>query len=128
MVTATSVGLEHVADLFIGSVTTIALGTGSDPESKGDEALANEVYRQSVGANNISLVDLQGAGIHYAINIKGGLQIPGGTTITEIGLFADSDNQQGAETLVVRDTFNGVELTSGYFSTFKIKVPIHGGS
>lgn len=127
MTTVTTVGLEHAADLLQSSIKTIALGTDGTAEKPSNTALKNEVYRQSAGATNIAIIDEKDAEIAYRISIKGGLQISGGTKIKEIGLFADSKGGQNAETLVIRDTFNTVELTSGKFTTFEIKVPVKGG-
>lgn len=127
MVTPTDDGLEYVADLIFDSVTTIALGTGSAPEQQSNTALASEEYRQSVGASNVSIVDIDGPVVLYQIVIKGGTQIAGGVTLHEIGLFADATGNGSADTCVVRDTFGASELTTGRFSTFQIKLPVASG-
>jgi len=128
VVISTNDGLEHVADLIQDSVDTIAIGTGSTTEAQTDSSLENEEYRASVGASNVSIVDLSGSGVLYQLNIKGGTQVAGGTQIQEIGLFADADGDGTAEILVVRDTFGIKEITSGRFSTFEIELPVENGA
>ena len=128
MVISTYDGLEHVADLIQDSVDTIAIGTGGTTEAQTDSSLENEEYRASVGASNVSIVDLSGSGVLYQLNIKGGTQVAGGTQIQEIGLFADADGDGTTEILVVRDTFGIKEITSGRFSTFEIELPVENGA
>lgn len=115
-------GYVLVAERLLGNTTelldAVAIGTGTATLTETNTSLANEVYRSTTSDSNVS-IDLSGnepGEIIARITVSGGTEVAAGTTITEIGLFGDQN------TLVYRETFDGVTIDSGDRKTFEFAI------
>lgn len=95
----------------------IAVGTdGTDP-TVGDTSLGNEVDRFSRDTAVAAFRQPAGnAEIIGEVSPTGGVEIPAGTEIKEIGVFSNQDN------LLYRDTRGGVTIGLGDTVDFEISV------
>lgn len=123
MTVITNTGLEYLSDLTFGNesagIDTVAIGNGTSAESQTDTALDSEVYRSSE-ASEVTFVDSDTNGVYEVlIAIKGGLQIPGGTEITEIGAIVGAN-----DTMIFRDTMSGVVVDSGHTVEFETELTL----
>lgn len=124
MTTVTDDGLDWLGDKSLDRVASridaIAVGTGTN-ESNGASALGNEEYRSNHSNNNVEFVETGATGEYDAIiTVKGGTEVPAGTTITEVGVFAGGDG--GGGTLVAIDEFAGVTVEDGHTEEFTVPV------
>lgn len=125
MVTTSKPGLDFFRDAATGAVDaeldTIAVGNGTAAENNDDASLANEVYRSS--GTNVEILDGDLPGEFSAvINLKGGTQVAGGTTITEMAVIAG-----GIDLPVTRDVFSGKTIDAGYTEDFQMPLDINEG-
>jgi hypothetical protein len=125
MTTTTDDGLEIVGDLLIGAVSgqidALAVGSGTNSESPTATALGNEEHRAAVSGTNADLIEAGQTGqLELIIRVKGGLEVPDGTQITEIGAFFNGAG--GGGTLVFIDNFSAVTVEAGNTEQFTIPV------
>jgi len=125
MTTITDNGLEVVGDLLIGAVSgqidALAVGSGTDSESTTATALNNEEHRAAVSGGNVELIETGATGeTELIIRIKGGLEVPAETAISEVGAFFNGAG--GGGTLLFIDNFNSVTIESGHTEEFTIPV------
>jgi len=125
MTTATDNGLEIVGDLLIGAVSgqidALAVGSGTGSESTTATALNNEEHRAAVSDSNVELIETGGTGeSELIIRVKGGLEVPAGTAIAEVGAFVNGAG--GGGTLLFIDNFSPVTVESGHTEEFTIPV------
>jgi len=114
MVTVTDDGLEKIGDEMLAAYDEIAVGTGTTGDVPGDSSLESEVYRAQVEDSIVSFTETDATGGFEAkIEVGGGLEVPAGTDISEIGLFADG-------VLVVRDVFAAVTVEDGHREEFTV--------
>jgi hypothetical protein len=116
MTTITDSGLEVVGDLLIGTasgqIDALAVGSGTASESTTATALKTEEHRAPVSGSNADVTETGPTGeTELSIRIKGGLEVPGGTPIAEIGAFFDGAG--GGGELIAIDNFNPVTVESG---------------
>jgi len=122
MTTITDDGLGVVGELLIGTaggaIDALAVGSGTGSESTTATALSNEEHRAAASGGNVELVETGQTGeVELIIRIKGGLEVPAGTAISEVAAFS-------AGTLVVIDTFNAVTIETGHTEEFTIPVDL----
>jgi len=122
MTTITDSGLEVVGDLLIGTasgqIDALAVGSGTASESTTATALTSEEHRAPVSGSNADVTETGPTGeTELSIRIKGGLEVPAGTAISEVAAFS-------AGTLVVIDTFNAVTIETGHTEEFTIPVDL----
>jgi|APHM01.1.fsa_nt_gi hypothetical protein len=125
MTTTTDDGLEVTGDLLIGAVSgqidALAVGSGTGSESTTATGLNNEEHRAAVSGSNVELVETGQTGeVELIIRVKGGLEVPAGTPITEVGAFFNGAG--GGGTLVFIDNFNAVTVEAGNTEQFAIPV------
>jgi len=125
MTTATDNGLEIVGDLLIGAfsgqIDALAVGSGTGSESTTATALNNEEHRAAVSDSNVELIETGGTGeSELIIRVKGGLEVPAGTAIAEVGAFVNGAG--GGGTLLFIDNFSPVTVESGHTEEFTIPV------
>jgi len=127
MTTVTDGGLE-VAGRFLtrsesGRIDALAVGSGTGSESTTATALSNEEHRADASSGNVELIATgQTDRTELIIRIKGGLEVPGGTGISEVGAFIDGSG--GGGTLVFVDNFNTVTVETGHTEEFIIPVDL----
>lgn len=123
MTVLTEDGRTYLNDLRFGRTTdpidTIAVGVGTAPESFDNKTLAEEVYRSSEVNNNVRFVPDPNdpTATIGAIDLQGGLEVPAGTGITEIGFFVGPQNL-----LVGRDVMSVVTIDSGLERTLQMRM------
>lgn len=125
MTTTTDNGLEIVGDLLIGAISgqidALAVGSGTGSESTTATALNNEEHRAAVSGSNVELIETGQTGeTELIIRVKGGLEVPAGTPITEVGAFVNGAG--GGGTLIFIDNFNAVVVEAGHTEEFTIPV------
>lgn len=125
MTIITDNGLEVVGDLLIGTasgqIDALAVGTGTGSESTTATALNNEVHRAAASGGNVELIETGGTGeSELTIQVKGGLEVPAGASITEIGAFVNGVG--GGGTLLFIDNFNPVTVGTGDTEEFIIPI------
>lgn len=124
MTTVTDDGLEWWGDKSIDNVSTrldaIAVGTGTN-EATGASTLGSEAYRSNYTNSNVQFVETGATGEYEAIiTVKGGTEVPAGTSITEVGVFAGG--QGGGGTLVAIDEFSAITVENGHTEEFTVPV------
>lgn len=120
MTVDTNAGREAIADHLMGGfIDTIAVGTGTQGESTGLTALANEVYRNDTSTSIVRFeVAPDTPGVYEAIiEITGGDEVPAGTEITEVGVIIGT-----SDTLTQYDTSGTREIEAGH--TTEITTPL----
>jgi len=118
MVTVTDDGLEQISDVLLAAYDEIAVGTGTDPDAPSDSSLQSEAFRATVKTAGVEFRETGPTGEYEAaIEVGGGLEVPAGTDISEIGLFADG-------VLVVRDVFPAVTIEAGDRREFTVPADI----
>jgi len=125
MTTTTDGGLEIVGDLLIGAVSgqidALAVGSGTGSESATATTLGSEEHRAAVSGTNADLIEAGQTGeLELIIRVKGGLEVPDGTQITEIGAFFNGAG--GGGTLMFIDNFSAVTVEAGNTEQFTIPV------
>ena len=123
MVTPTDDGLEwmnaYQAGLAPGPLDTIAVGTGTGAEDAAATALQSEIYRASAADAVVDFVPNSGDAtiIHAIIELTGGLELPAGANVTEVGVITTAT---ATETLVWYDVSSPVPFPSGERNELKI--------
>jgi hypothetical protein len=125
MTTTTDDGLEVIGDLLIGNssviIDALAVGTGSGSEATDATSLNNEIFRGAVSNNNVETVETGQTGeSELIIRVKGGLEVPANTSVTEVGAFTDGVG--GGGTLIFIDNFAEVIVEAGHTEEFTIPV------
>lgn len=115
MVTLTDTGLEWLGDKVIDNVSTtldtVAVGSGNG-ESATATSLGSQEFSADSGTSIVEFVETGTEGqIEARIEVTGGTEVPAGVTITEIGVFANTD-------LIFIDEFNGVTIADGQSEEF----------
>jgi hypothetical protein len=133
MTTLTDVGLEAIADIILGltstRIDTLAVGTATGTETTGATALGNEIFRANVSDTNISLVDSgPGGQTEASIVVKGGLDIPAGSQITEVGVIENGAGGGGNNRLVFIDNVPAVTVNNGDSEQFTVPIQLKRGS
>jgi hypothetical protein len=128
MTTLTDVGLEAIGDILLGltqsRIDSLAIGTATGTETQTATALGNEVFRANVSETNISLVDSgPGGQLEASIVVKGGLDIPAGTSVSEVGVF--SGGAGGGGRLVYIDELPSVTVQLGDSEQFTVPIDIN---
>jgi hypothetical protein len=131
MTTLTDVGLEAIADIVLGltntRIDTLAVGTATGTETAGATSLGNEIFRANVSDTNISLVDSgPGGQTEASIVVKGGLDIPAGSQITEVGVFEDGAGGGGRICFI--DNIPSVTVNNGDSEQFTVPIDVGRGS
>jgi len=120
MTTVSDSGLERIGDQIKADVAFIAVGSGKN-ESVTASALGSREFAAPTSNSNVELVETGTAGEFEAIiRIKGGTEVPAGTTISEVGLF-DGD-PGGSGTLLVIDEFPGITVEAGHTEEFTVPI------
>jgi hypothetical protein len=116
MTTITQSMDQALGDILLQTVDEMAVGTGSGAESPSATSLANEAHRSQVSNQNVELIGNPNTGVvELTITIKGGLEVPAGTKITEVAAFVDG------ETIVV-DEFPAIRVEAGDAERFSIPI------
>lgn len=125
MTVLTDDGREYLDDYLYGRQTapidTIAVGTGDEPESYENSTLANEVYRSDVTNSNVRFPSVPdtSSSTFASIDIRGGLEVPADSEITEVGVFIG-----GEDVLVFRDVRSSVTVESGVEVTLRLRIDL----
>lgn len=108
---------DQILDGGVGTLKTVAIGTGTTAAQTTDTTLEAEVYRQDESGDNVSIERVDDTGeIRVLISVAGGTEITAGTNITEFGVFADDANT----TLVYRAIYTGKVIESGTRTLFAL--------
>jgi hypothetical protein len=131
MTTLTNVGVEAIGNILLGltqaRIDSLAIGTATGTETQTATALGNEVFRANVSETNISLVDSgPGGELEASIVAKGGLDIPAGTSISEVGVFSDGAGGKGE--LIYIDNLPSVTVELGDSEQFTVPIDIQRSS
>jgi hypothetical protein len=120
MTTLTDNGLEGIADLLIGNISggvdALALGTGQN-ESASATSLGNEVFRATPADSNVELIDSGSGEAELAIRVKGDVDVPAGSAISETGVEINGN-------LALIDTFQNVIIETGHTEEFTVPVSV----
>lgn len=124
-VTVTDDGLEWIGDKTLDQDSTddekvryVAVGTDSTTPASGDTQLGTEIHRQIADFNESNAT----GGYDAVITVSGGTEVDPGTTITELGIFAGTDTDDGTNegTLILREVISGVTVEAGHREQFTI--------
>jgi hypothetical protein len=107
----------------------VAVGTGTASLSPTDTQLDVEEHRSNSSDSIVSIVNTSAPGeIEVKITISGGTEVPAGTSITEVGVFArdptiaDGNVTDADDVLVYREKRPGITLVSGDRKTFALTI------
>jgi len=121
MTTTPDNGLDRIATSIADAVSHVAVGSGTN-ESTSATALGN---REFAAARSTTTVEILQPGatseIEAVIAVKGGTEVPGGTGISEVGVF-DDDPAVAAATLLFIDEFPTVTVEDGHLEEFTIPI------
>lgn len=125
MTTTTDNGLEVLGDLLIGNssqeINALAIGSATGTEVTDATSLGTQEASAVISDNNAAIVETGVTGeSELIIRVKGGLEVPAGTEITEIGAFAGGAS--GSGTLIFVDNFSPVLIEAGHTEEFTIPV------
>jgi|APHM01.1.fsa_nt_gi hypothetical protein len=116
MTTITQSMDQALGDILLLTVDAMAVGSGTGAESSTATSLANREHKSITGNQNVALIDNPNTGVvELTITIKGGLEVPAGTTITEVAAIVDG------ETIAV-DEFPGVTIEAGDAERFSVPI------
>lgn len=126
MTIATDVGLEWLSDKAFDreadDINTMAVGTGTGSEDPVATSLSSEKYRATDADANVEFIESNATGgFDAVIRVKGGTEVPAGTEITEIAVFAGGGGS-GDNVMLIVDEFSGVTVDSGRTEEFAIPV------
>jgi len=115
---AESIG-DTIFDINSTPINTIAVGDGTSSPSRTDTQLDNKLYEADVTSDTVSIEPTSTDGVvSLTITVAGGTEVPGGSTITELGLI-DSTG-----TLVYRETRTQTIIESGEVATFSVEFTV----
>jgi hypothetical protein len=78
--------------------------------------LANEEHRAAVSGSNVELIESGQAGeVELIIRVKGGLEVPAGTAISEVAAFSNSQ-------MTFVDEFAAVTVEAGNTEQFALPI------
>lgn len=124
MTILTDEGMQYLHDHDFGReddpIDTMAVGTGTAPESIDDTALDNEIYRSSKDNNDVRFprVPDEHAASYGAIDIVGGHpDIPAETEITEIGVLIGEQ-----DVLIYREVRSPIIAENGVETTLQVRM------
>lgn len=118
MTTIPNVGLERRGDLVANATAYVAIGTGTN-ETTDATSLGNKVYDTQVSNEAVEVIETGSTGEYeVVIGVKGGTEVPGGTKITEMGVFDGDPDADG--TLLSIDEFPETEVEAGHLEEFTI--------
>lgn len=126
MVTPTDAGLEWMIEyqsgLAPGPLDTIAVGNGTGAEDAAATSLQSEIDRWTSADAIVDFVPDSGDNtiVYAVIELTGGLELPAGADISEVGVFASSTTP---ETLVWYAVSSPVPFPSGERN--KLKIPMN---
>lgn len=131
MTTITDKGLKLIGNSLIGNssglIDALAVGTGTGSETNSATSLGNEIFRGDVSNNNVETVETGQTGeSELIIRVKGGLEVPAGTAVTEVGCFANGVG--GGGTLIFIDNFAKVIIETGHTEEFTLPVDPRRGT
>ena len=112
-------------------VYDIAVGDGSQTVSSTDTQLNNEVYRANEDGPNASIDAGNSTGKYLVeVSVTGGTEVPGGTSVTELGVWArdpsmnQSNVSDGDDKMIYHEAFSGKTVNNGETKTFTIELTI----
>lgn len=123
MTVFTNDGRAYLDDLRFGRVTdpidTIKVGVGTAPESIDDQTLDDHVYTSHVSNSNVRFSPVPNfpSSTYGAIDLHGGTEVPGGTEITELGVYVGAQ-----DLLVFRDVKAPVVIEPGLEVTLRLRM------
>lgn len=136
-------GLEWIAERVIPTSNTadeelysIAVGSGTTAPAAGDTQLAVEEYRGIKPYSNISFEDTSPAigEVQCRVTVSGGTEVPAGTDITELGVFArdpsisENNVTDSDDSLIYREVRDSaVTIASGDRKTFSFTISVTNG-
>ena len=110
---------------------SIAVGSGTASLSSTDTQLDTEEYRGEDPDSNVTIRNTSSIGdIECKITISGGTEVPAGTEITELGVFArdpsisEGNVTESDDTLVYRELRPAITLASGDRKTFAFTISV----
>lgn len=127
MTTITDNGLEWLSDAALGfnseEIDAIAVGTGAGNEGTGATSLTAEEYRADQTSEDVVFIETDATGAFEAIiTVTGDQEVPAGTEITEIAVFAGETDAN--PTMIVIDEFAAVTIENGHTEEFTIPIDI----
>jgi len=121
MTTTPDNGLDRIATSIADSVSHVAVGSGTN-ESTSATALGDREFAAARSTTTVEILQPGETGqIEAVIAVKGGTEVPGGTGISEVGVFDDDPTAAGA-TLLFIDEFSTVTVEDGHLEEFTIPI------
>jgi hypothetical protein len=121
MTTIPDNGLDRIATSIADSVSHVAVGSGTN-ESTSATALGNREFAAARSTATVEILQPGETGeIEAVIAVKGGTEVPGGTGISEVGVF-DGDPTAAGATLLFIDEFSTVTVEDGHLEEFTIPI------
>lgn len=116
-------GLEWMADKLLdiefGSIDQVAVGTGTTGVSASDTSMVDLAYREDTASSSVTITETEDVGVIRAtIDVEGGTDVPGGTEISEFGVFTDSGE------MVYHEITDPITLNIGEEVTFVIEIDV----
>jgi len=121
MTTIPDNALDRIATSIADSVSHVAVGSGTN-ESTSATALGKREFAAARSTATVEILQPGETGeIEAVIAVKGGTEVPGGTGISEVGVF-DDDPAVAAATLLFIDEFPTVTVEDGHLEEFTIPI------
>lgn len=131
-------GLDWYRDSSIGVNSTdneiiysVGVGDGSVAVSTTDTQLTNELYRGTTDDSSVSITAQSATGLFTAeITVSGGTEVPAGSDISELGVWArdpsiaDGNVTDSDDTMVYHEVRTATNVSSGDNKTFTIEIDI----
>lgn len=126
MTITVDIGLEWAERKFIGQEDTridaMAVGDGSAAEDPSNTSLDNRVSDIITDDNDPVRFVQQNDRFECLITVQGGSEIPTGTEIREVAVYAGANT--GNPTMITRDVFETVTVSPGHSVEFMVPVDV----
>lgn len=117
-------GRDFFEDVAVGDITdeinTVAIGDGDSAPSSTDTSLDSPIYEETDAATNTTIERTSTTGtIRVSVEVTGGVEVPGGTDVTEIGLKTNGDS------LVYREVRSaGIDVGQGESKVIELVISV----
>lgn len=122
----TNGGLEWLSGKKVDSADStvlfgVAVGDGTSSPSSGDTSMESEIHRTNADNSNCTIETTSNNGeIRVKVSVSGGSEVPGGSDISEFGVFTD----ESTPTMVYHEVTSGKTVTDGTRVTFEMLLTV----